>query len=81
MDTVDSYVQQPERLVNVPFLLAIEQTYVITGRGTVVTGKVEQGMVKISDNLEVVGIVKKEKFYRLLVWDWRCLENRWIMLR
>jgi len=62
MDTVDSYIKQPERLVNVPFLLAIEQTYVITGRGTVVTGKVEQGMVKITDNLEVVGIVKKEKF-------------------
>jgi elongation factor Tu len=67
MDTVDSYIKQPERLVNVPFLLAIEQTYVITGRGTVVTGKVEQGMVKITDNLEVVGIVKKEKFYQLLV--------------
>lgn len=66
MDTVDSYIKQPERLVNAPFLLAVEQTYVITGRGTVVTGKVEQGMVKISDNLEVVGIVKKEKFYKLL---------------
>jgi elongation factor Tu len=61
MDTVDTYIKQPERLVNAPFLLAIEQTYVITGRGTVVTGKVEQGMVKLSDNLEVVGNSKKRE--------------------
>lgn len=67
METVDSYIEQPERLVNAPFLLAIEQTYVITGRGTVVTGKVEQGTVKVSDNLEVVGIIKKEKFCKLFV--------------
>jgi elongation factor Tu len=47
MDTVDSYIKQPERLVNVPFLLAIEQTYVITGRGTVVTGKLSKGWLKL----------------------------------
>ena len=61
MDTVDTYIKQPERLINVPFLLAIEQTYVITGRGTVVTGKVEQGVVKIGDSLEVVGNNKKKE--------------------
>jgi elongation factor Tu len=61
MDTVDTYIRQPERLINVPFLLAIEQTYVITGRGTVVTGKVEQGVVKISDNLEIIGNSKKKE--------------------
>jgi elongation factor Tu len=66
MDTVDSYIKQPERLVNAPFLLAIEQTYVITGRGTVVTGKVEQGMVKISDNLEVVGNSKKREILQTI---------------
>ena len=63
MDTVDDYIKQPERLVNAPFLLSIEQSYVITGRGTVVTGKIEQGIVKISDNLEIIGIIKKEKFF------------------
>jgi elongation factor Tu len=60
MDTVDEYIKQPERLINVPFLLSIEQSYVITGRGTVVTGKIEQGMVKVSDNLEIVGNNKKK---------------------
>lgn len=61
MNTVDTYIKQPERLLNVPFLLAIEQTYVITGRGTVVTGKIEQGIVKISDNLEIIGNNKKKE--------------------
>ena len=55
MDTVDSYILQPERLINVPFLLAVEQSYKVKGRGTVVTGKVEQGMIKIEDPLELVG--------------------------
>jgi elongation factor Tu len=45
MDTVDDYIKQPERLINAPFLLSIEQSYIITGRGTVVTGKIEQGSV------------------------------------
>lgn len=61
METVDSYIKQPERLINVPFLLSIEQSYVITGRGTVVTGKIEQGMVKISDNLEIIGNNKRKE--------------------
>lgn len=61
MDVVDSYIPQPERLVNAPFILSIEQSYVITGRGTVVTGKVEQGAIKISDNIEIVSIFKKKQ--------------------
>jgi len=61
MDTVDSYIKQPERLKDVPFLLSIEQSYVITGRGTVVTGKIEQGLVKISDSLEIIGNNKKKE--------------------
>lgn len=55
MDTVDSYIKQPKRLPSDPFLLCIEQSYVVRGRGTVVTGKVEQGVVKLEDNLELVG--------------------------
>jgi len=63
MDTVDSYIPQPERLINVAFLLSIEQSYVITGRGTVVTGKIEQGVVKVTDALEIVGNNKKKEVY------------------
>ena len=59
MDTVDSYILQPERLINVPFLLAVEQSYKVKGRGTVVTGKVEQGLIKLDDPLELVGRVIK----------------------
>jgi len=55
MEAVDNYILQPERKINVPFLMAIEQVYVIKGRGTVVTGKVEQGIVKLGDRLEIVG--------------------------
>lgn len=60
MDTVDSYIPQPDRLINAPFLLAIESVYVITGRGTVVTGKIEQGALKENDELDLLGrIIKK----------------------
>lgn len=56
MDTVDTYIKQPERLLDAPFLLSIESTLVAKGRGTVVTGKVDQGKVKINDELEVIGV-------------------------
>ena len=55
MSTVDSYIKQPERLLNSSFLLSVEGTLVAKGRGTVVTGKVDQGKVSINDELEVVG--------------------------
>jgi elongation factor Tu len=55
MDTVDNYIPQPIRKLNAPFLLSIEQVYVITGRGTVITGKVEQGTLRVNDNLEIIG--------------------------
>lgn len=55
MDTVDEYIKQPERLLDAAFLLSIESTLIAKGRGTVVTGKVEQGKVLINDELEVIG--------------------------
>lgn len=55
MDTVDSYIPQPERLFSAPFLLSIEAVYSITGRGTVVTGKIEQGVIKENDELDILG--------------------------
>jgi elongation factor Tu len=77
MNIVDSYIKQPERLLDAPFLLSIESTLVAKGRGTVVTGKVEQGKVSINDELEVVGSDIKTTTCLGL----ECLENPWIMLR
>ena len=56
MDAVDSYIPQPERPKDKPFLLPIEDVFSIAGRGTVVTGRVESGVVKVSDEVEIVGI-------------------------
>lgn len=59
MKTVDEFIKNPDRLVNAPFLLPVETVLVAQGRGTVVTGKVIQGMLKVGDELELVG---KKKF-------------------
>ena len=56
MEAVDSYIPEPERDVEKPFLMPIEDVFSITGRGTVVTGRVEQGMVHVGDEVEMVGI-------------------------
>jgi elongation factor Tu len=56
MDAVDTYIPLPERDVDKPFLMPIEDVFTITGRGTVVTGKVEQGIVKVGDKVEIVGL-------------------------
>jgi len=55
MDLVDTYIKQPERKRDAPFLMAIEGIFMATGRGTVLTGKIETGIVKIGDSLEVIG--------------------------
>jgi elongation factor Tu len=56
MDAVDTYVPEPRRATELPFLMPIEDVFSITGRGTVVTGKVEQGIVKVGDEVEIVGL-------------------------
>ncbi|GAB4346365.1 MAG: elongation factor Tu [Leptolyngbyaceae cyanobacterium] len=56
MDAVDEYIPTPERDVDKPFLMAVEDVFSITGRGTVATGRIERGKVKISDEVEIVGI-------------------------
>ncbi len=61
MEAVDSYVPEPPRDVDKPFLLPIEDVFSITGRGTVVTGRVEQGIVNTGDNVEIVGIKETRK--------------------
>jgi len=61
MDAVDSYIPEPERELDKPFLMPIEDVFSITGRGTVVTGKVEQGVVNTGDELEIIGIRPTQK--------------------
>ena len=75
METVDSYIPTPERMVDRPFLMPVEDVFSITGRGTVATGRVERGEVKVSDTVEIVGLMEKprsvvvtgvEMFHKLL---------------
>jgi elongation factor Tu len=56
MDAVDSYIPTPERDLDKPFLMSIEDVFTITGRGTVVTGRVERGQAKINEQVEIVGL-------------------------
>ena len=55
MDAIDSYIPQPQREVDKPFLMAVEDVFSIEGRGTVATGRIERGMVKVGDEVEIVG--------------------------
>ena len=59
MEAVDSYIPEPERATERPFLMPIEDVFTITGRGTVVTGRIEQGQIKTGDEVEIVGIHPK----------------------
>jgi elongation factor Tu len=55
-EALDSYIPQPERLIDGPFLMPVEDVFSISGRGTVVTGRVERGIVKVGDTLEIIGL-------------------------
>jgi elongation factor Tu len=61
MDACDSFITMPDRPVDKPFLMPIEDVFTITGRGTVVTGKVEQGIVKVGEEVEIVGLRTTQK--------------------
>jgi len=56
MDALDSYIKEPERPVDQPFLMPIEDVFSIEGRGTVVTGRVDRGIIKVGENVEIVGV-------------------------
>ena len=56
MDAVDDYIPQPEREIDKPFLMPVEDVFTITGRGTVVTGRIERGVIKVNEEVEIVGI-------------------------
>ena len=61
MEAVDSYIQEPVRLMDKPFLMPIEDIFTISGRGTVVTGRVERGKVKVGEDIEIVGFGETRK--------------------
>jgi elongation factor Tu len=61
MDAVDEYIEEPERAINRPFLMPIEDVFTITGRGTVVTGRIEQGIVHTGDDIEIIGLRPTQK--------------------
>jgi len=63
MDAVDTYIPDPERAVDKPFLMPVEDIFSITGRGTVATGRVERGVLKVSDQVELVGLTTEKKTY------------------
>jgi elongation factor Tu len=88
MDAVDSFIPEPTRSTDKPFLMSIEDVMSITGRGTVVTGKVEQGIVKVGDEVEIVGLRDTTKttvtgieMFRKLLDEGRAGDNLGALLR
>ncbi|MBE8214884.1 MAG: elongation factor Tu [Endozoicomonadaceae bacterium] len=88
VETLDSYIPIPERLIDKPFLLPIEDVFSIQGRGTVVTGRLERGIVKINDEAEIIGIKETTKttvtgveMFRKLLDEGRAGENVGCLLR
>ncbi len=88
MDALDKDVPEPKRATDQPFLLAVEDVFSITGRGTVATGRVERGTVKVGENVEIVGIKETQKtvvtgieMFRKLLDDARAGDNVGILLR
>ncbi len=61
MDAVDDYIPTPERSENLPFLMPVEDVFTISGRGTVATGRVERGVLKLSEEIEIVGLAEEKK--------------------
>jgi elongation factor Tu len=89
MDAVDSYIPQPEREVDKPFLMPVEDVFTITGRGTVITGRIERGVVKINETVDIVGIrptkqtttVTGIEMFRKLLDEGQAGENVGLLLR
>jgi elongation factor Tu len=88
MEAVDSYIPQPERAVDKPFLMPVEDVFSISGRGTVATGRVERGIVKVGEEIEIVGIKPTAKtvvtgveMFRKLLDEGRAGDNIGALLR
>jgi elongation factor Tu len=89
MDAVDSYIPQPEREVDKPFLMPVEDVFTITGRGTVITGRIERGIVKVNETVDIVGIRETKQtttvtgieMFRKLLDEGQAGENVGLLLR
>ena len=88
LDALDSYIPEPKRDVDKPFLMPVEDVFTITGRGTVATGRVERGVVKLNDVVEIVGLGQKKQtvvtgveMFRKLLDEGRAGDNVGLLLR
>ncbi|QQS47332.1 MAG: elongation factor Tu [Acidobacteriota bacterium] len=88
MEAVDSYIPQPEREIDKPFLMPVEDIFSISGRGTVATGRIERGMVKVGEEVEIVGIRETSKtvvtgveMFKKLLDEGRAGDNVGLLLR
>ena len=88
VETLDSYIPEPERAIDQPFLMPVEDVFSISGRGTVVTGRVERGIINVGDEVEIVGIRETTKttctgveMFRKLLDEGRAGENVGVLLR
>src|SRR6201747_666913 len=88
MDAVDNFIPEPERAIDLPFLMPIEDVFSITGRGTVVTGRVERGMVKVGEEIAIIGLRPTTKttctgveMFRKLLDEGRAGDNIGALLR
>jgi elongation factor Tu len=89
MDAIDAYIPEPERIVDKPFLMAVEDVFSIEGRGTVATGRIEQGIVKVGDEVEIVGLSPESRkttctgveMFRKLLDEGRAGDNVGCLLR
>jgi elongation factor Tu len=88
IETLDSYIPEPERAIDGAFLMPVEDVFSISGRGTVVTGRVERGIVKVGEEIEIIGIKETQKttctgveMFRKLLDEGRAGENVGVLLR
>jgi elongation factor Tu len=88
VETLDSYIPEPVRAIDQPFLMPVEDVFSISGRGTVVTGRVERGVVKVGEEIQIIGITETQKstctgveMFRKLLDEGRAGENVGVLLR
>ena len=88
VETLDAYIPEPERAIDLPFLMPVEDVFSISGRGTVVTGRVERGIIKVGEEIEIIGIRDTQKttctgveMFRKLLDEGRAGENVGVLLR
>ncbi len=88
MDAVDSYIPMPERAIDRPFLMPVEDVFSISGRGTVATGRIERGIVKVQEEVEIVGmkataktVVTGVEMFRKLLDQGQAGDNVGVLLR